>query len=221
MKQIALYTAIFGDFDVLKDPPYMANTSYYCFTDDATLRSGTWNITVVDTPKGEHPRLTGKRYKTMPHRFLPQGHRYSIYIDGSVIIFNPDFVERCISSLDRWGIACMLHPDNNCIFDEAVTCASLEKYRSQPILAQAEHYRSLGYPAHAGMAACGIIARDSSNETVMKIGEEWFQENLSWTYQDQLSFPFVLWRRKHDFDRMSFNFSDRSMFGLTNHLYPW
>ena len=221
MEQVALYTAIFGDFDVLKDPPRMKNTSYYCFTDNPTVRTNIWDISVVEVPNGEHPRLSAKRFKTMPHRFLPPGHRYSIYIDGSLILFNPTFVERCLASLDRWGIACMTHPESNCIYDEAAGCAPLEKYRNQPILAQVEHYRTLGYPAQHGMPACGIIVRDSENEKVTKIGEEWYQENILWTYQDQLSLPYLLWKHQHDFDRMNFKFFDRSMFGLTNHLYPW
>jgi hypothetical protein len=33
-----------------------------------------------------------------------------------------------------------------------------------------------------------------TNKDVQKLGELWHQQNLTWSYQDQVSFPYCLWK---------------------------
>ena len=214
--RVAIYTSIFGDYDRLKPQPQFAGVDYLCFT-NTNLKQAGWAIIPVETPQ-ENPRTSSKRPKTSPHWFLESSFDYSIWIDGSITILAPDFVERCLSSIKQWGIACMTHPVGNCIFQEAAGCANMEKYRTQKVVEQAEHYRRLGYPQNNGLAACGIIARDMKNPKLREIGDHWMYENLVWTYQDQISFPFVLWKNQHWFDKLAFSYIDRSIFKLTDHL---
>lgn len=217
--RIAIYTAIFGKYDVLKDQPRFPETDYICFTDSPAGASRTWNIALVQPPPGEHSRVTAKRFKTTPHKFLPADYDFTIWIDGSIVIVNVTFLEQCISSVKKWGIGCMNHPVGKCIFQEATGCAHMVKYQTQPVIEQAEHYRSLGYPENNGLAACGIIVRDMKNQKLHRIGEDWMAENKSWTYQDQISFPYVLWKNEHWFDPLSFCYTDRSMFVLYDHAH--
>lgn len=213
--KVAIYTSIFGGYDRLKLQPRFPNVEYLCFTNEKIEQAG-WSVIPVKTPE-ESPRISAKRPKTSPHWFLDPVFDYSIWIDGSITIVSPDFVSRCLSSINKWGIACMAHPVGNCIFQEASGCAHMEKYRTQKVVEQAEHYRKLGYPSNNGLAACGIIARDMRNPKLRQIGDDWMYENLVWTYQDQISFPFVLWKNQHWFDKISFSYIDRSIFRLTDH----
>jgi hypothetical protein len=32
-----------------------------------------------------------------------------------------------------------------------------------------------------------------------KFGDDWYQENLDWSIQDQVSFPYLLWKHKPNF----------------------
>jgi hypothetical protein len=56
------------------------------------------------------------------------------------------------------------------------------------------HYFSEGFVDNIGLFACGVIARVHS-PSLADFGSEWFVENTRWSIQDQLSFPFLLWKR--------------------------
>jgi hypothetical protein len=68
------------------------------------------------------------------------------------------------------------------------------KYGHVPIMEQVNHYRSHGYPEHNGLMAMGVIGRVCRDTELDAINERWWHENLRWTYQDQLSLPYVLWK---------------------------
>lgn len=218
--RIAIYTAIFGGYDQLKDQPPFSGVDYICFSDSPSLRSRCWRVAYCEAPP-EHSRITAKRFKTTPHLFLPQEYDISIWIDGSMVIVGASFIGKCLSSIGKWGISCMLHPVGNCIYQEAEGCFRMPKYLSQPIIQQAKHYREQGYPEQNGLAACGIIVRDLRSETVKEkveqVGCDWFAENVKWSYQDQISFPYVLWKNEHWFDVLGIDYRDRSMFVLCDH----
>jgi len=55
-------------------------------------------------------------------------------------------------------------------------------------------WRAEGYPAQAGLFYPGVLARDRDHRDTKVIGERWLRENVRWTYQDQLSLPYVLWK---------------------------
>jgi O-antigen biosynthesis protein len=216
--KIAIYTAIFGGYDQLKPQPPFQGVDYICFTDsELPTVVANWRV-IRATATAEHPRLAAKRFKTCPHLFIDPRYDITIWIDGSIVISGADFVTRCISGLGINRIACMNHPVGRCIYQEAAGCLHFEKYRGLPILEQVEHYRTLGYPENNGLAACGIIVRDHRDKVVAQIGEDWLQENVRWTYQDQLSFPYVLWRHNRAFDVLPIDYTDRRVFVLVNHL---
>src|SRR5437879_1575817 len=79
------------------------------------------------------------------------------------------------------------------IYAEAEFSKTMPKYFDQPIAEQIESYRAEGYPARMGLIATGLIARSTAAD-LSAIEEMWWDENLRWSYQDQLSLPVVLWR---------------------------
>lgn len=214
--RIAIYTSIFGGYDKLKPQPQFPGVDYLCFTNESIKQNG-WAVIPIKTPD-ESPRISSKRAKTSPHWYLERSFTHSIWIDGSITIVSPNFVERCLNSLNKYAIACMDHPVGRCIFQEADGCRDMKKYKTQRVIEQATHYMRLGYPKDNGLAACGIIVRDMRHPKLREIGDNWMYENLVWTYQDQISFPFVLWKNQHWYDRLSFNYFDRSVFRLTDHI---
>lgn len=214
---IYVYTALIGGFDFLKEQHVIDGVTYICYTDLQDVYSLTWNI-MHAKPEHEHPRISAKRYKCLAHDYLPADCTYSIWIDASIMIRTPDFVPTCIESLKSNPVALMKHPMADCAYEEAKGCANVPKYRGERIMEQMAHYRSLGFPGHFGLAAGGIIVRDMKNPLVREIGKQWLNENLMWTYQDQLSLPYVLWKNKTSFDPLPYHLDDRTHFTLFNHL---
>jgi hypothetical protein len=204
----AIYTAIFGNYETLKQPVAQSEPcDFICFTDSRIrAREGLWQVIHVPRDSTVHSRMQAKWFKLLSHEIFPNGRlasRYglsgsqpafdlSIWIDGSVEIKSSTFVQDMRATLGAHDWAVFVHPDRDCIYEEAILSARLLKYRDHPVLAQVEAYRST-IPAHSGLYACTVIVRrEPESPGVKRANELWWEENLKWTYQDQLSFPYVL-----------------------------
>lgn len=189
---VSVITAIFGNYDSLKDVAEQTiNAKFVCVTDDPTLRSETWSIKLE--PKAfagkRHPRLLAKAPKFRPWRYV--NSTQSIWVDGSAQIFGANFVADVLEALGDEPIAQFRHPWRDCIYDEGEVSKSMLKYQDLPIDSQLNYYRKQGHPEHWGLWAAGLIARNHGPE-IEKFGNLWLTENETWTYQDQLSEPYLL-----------------------------
>jgi O-antigen biosynthesis protein len=218
MEKIAIYTAIYGAFDDLKRQPVCPEADYFCFTDDAVAAVEPWSI-ITSEPRYDHPRMAAKWFKMHPHVALPE-YRYTIWIDGNVKVKTAAFAREIMQWLGSSGISVLRHPDRDNIFDEAEYSLTLTRYRGQPIAEQIEHYRSLGFRSTNGLHYCGVILRDSANESIRTLNEAWMEENLRWSYQDQVSFPFLLGRYEITPDVIPLEMRDNHLFERIRHPRP-
>jgi O-antigen biosynthesis protein len=185
------YTALYGDYDRLRAAPDVTGVQFVAFTDDEDLVSRGWEVRVVPAPADEHPRMTAKRFKLLPHIVLPDAER-TVWVDASHEICGPTAVLSALACLDETGIALHRHPVRDCIYVEAEHSLWMLKYKSQPISEQVERYRAEGHPEHWGLWACGSMAR--TRGAIDAVMDDWWAENLAWSYQDQISFPVVMRR---------------------------
>ena len=200
-----VYTAIFGDYDQLHQPaPQDEQCDFICFTDgEISSRVGAWRIIHVKADHKIHPRILAKRFKLLSHRIFPDGRlareyaRFSlrrrvdlsIWVDASIRIKSPSFVRGMRGNLGDGDWAMFVHPDRDCIYEEALICVTLAKCQGLPILPQVDAYRST-VPPHSGLYACGIIVRrESSVERLNRVHELWWEENLKWTYRESAFSP--------------------------------
>ena len=205
-----IYTAIFDGYDTLNQPAVQDEAcDFICFTDmDLPRRVGAWRIVPIRRDRRAHPRLQAKHFKLMSHRVFPRGRlawRYavlsrrphfdlSVWVDGSVRIMSPSFVGDMRERLADGPWAMFIHPDRDCIYEEAQESSGMRKYRDLPIFPQVEAYRST-VPPRGGLHACTVIVRrEPVPRRVVEVHDAWWAENLKWTYQDQLSLPYVLRR---------------------------
>jgi hypothetical protein len=208
-----IYTAIFSNCDELQQPTVQdADCDFICFTDQhMPARVGVWNVVHVKTRAGMHPRMQAKRFKLLSHEVFHYGrlafrhrlrrgawslrNRYacSIWVDGSLKIKGKSFSRDMAAAAADTGWAMFRHNERDCIFEEAAVSATMEKYRGRPVFEQVEAYRREGVIEHGGLFECGVIARQEPlNDRVRRVNELWWKENEKWTYQDQLSLPYVL-----------------------------
>lgn len=196
-------TAIYGGYDpVLHPAPSIQGVDFVCFTDDPDLRGDGWTVLVDDPPvESPHPRMRAKWYKIMTHRELPDEDQ-TLWLDGSHKITDAGGVTAALIWAERTGIAAHHHP-RRCVYAEAEASMAFEKYASlsPSTVEQAEHYRQQGYPGSAGLWALGSIARVRSDD-LDRAMEDWWEECVRWTYQDQVSFPVVM--RRHGIQPTTF-----------------
>lgn len=186
--KVTVVTSVYGDYDEPSVPAAQTvPTEFVLVTDRDHLAPTPWR-TVFEPRPGIHPRLAAKVAKCRPDLYADAG--YFIWMDASMEITAPDFVEWCLSHLDG-SIAQIPHPDRNCIEPEASVSAQMGKYANLPVIAQARHYiEERRHPRGWGLWATGLIVYESFAPTL--IGDDWLREQMRWTYQDQLSQPYLL-----------------------------
>lgn len=237
--KVCIYTAIYGGYDYLKEVPEQSlDCDYLCFTDNSDLRkkSQGWEVVVMNCrlTAGMHPRLKAKYPRILNHHFFTRrpcnlwehltcslsrlrGYDYTIWIDGGIRILSETFAQEMIDHIGKYGWSMFVHPVRDCVYTECEACYDLPKYDHQPLREQVEYYRSQGYPEHNGLMAGGLIAREMGNLHLRKINYDWWQENLRWSYQDQLSLPYVLWKNDYWYDEIHLNLWDNHLFDMTPH----
>lgn len=187
---VGIYTAMFGGYDRLHvQVDQDVEATWTVFTDNPELEApAPWRV-VLAPGRYSHPRMSAKWFKCTPDAVIPLSE--SIWIDANTEVTSPSFAREALECIND-GIALFAHPQRDCIYDEAEASLRLApaKYGQLPIAGQVEHYRQLGHPEHAGLFACGTIAR-RIDDRVRRLGERWLDECVMWTYQDQLSFPVV------------------------------
>jgi hypothetical protein len=150
----------------------------------------------------EHPRMKTVWCKTQLWELVSDPD--VIWIDANSQIISQTFVEEA-SMYGQHGFATYKHPDRDCIYEEAdasYICHPL-KYEHQPIREQVAHYRELGHPEHWGLYAVGTCVYDTDRTDVRVLCNEWWEECAWFSYQTQLSLPFVA--RQLGFEVGTFN----------------
>ena len=188
--RVALITACYGAYDPVRPlPAWHGFDDAVCVTDDPSVVGDGWRVHVE--PRREHPRLAAKRPKMMPWLFTDCDA--AVWIDASFEIVGRNFRWWCNRHLDQDDFVVWRHPEERIDFaDEAAVCWDWPKYSAYPIRQQVKHYLDQGMPRRWGLFACGSIAYRFT-PIVKGLGARWYEENLRWSIQDQVSLPFLLW----------------------------
>ncbi len=192
---LVIYTAITGDYDLLKRQPEKATSSadLVAFVDGENLDSNTgWRC---QTPEGapDDPARNSKIYKIMSHRYFPD-KEYSLWLDGSVVIEFAFPVERLVSMyLADHDVAVFRHSRRTCLYQEAQAVMRQHLDDRETIQRQVETYTCEEYPANAGLAEnCVLLRRHTAK--VREFNEAWWEEIQRGSRRDQVSFNYVAWK---------------------------
>jgi Protein of unknown function (DUF616) len=195
MYDIAIITAIYDNYDTLKPtlPQTGAKVEWVYVTDSIdALKAGLGaneGYTLHHQPRdGLHPNRAAKFPKMLPWEYTNAD--CSIWIDASFRVDSPHFAMDILRMfLGTFDIAQFAHPWRNCVYEEASETLKLPRYTDvhDVIPKQMDRYRNmLSHPDAWGLWATGVIARNHTN-TIRNFGELWLNENLGYSYQDQLS----------------------------------
>ena len=181
----AIYTAIAGNYDTLKDPVSVTpGFDYICFTDQP-LKSKVWQIEPLCC---EDRQRAHKQHKIM----LTDVEEYdaSIWVDGSIQIRGwLDGVVSRLFACDEIGFC--IHPWRCCLYQEAEFCLKKEVGQSRLIRSQIARYKKLNFPPNQGLYCGGVIVRRHV-PSVLGFNFSWWTELLYSSERDQLSLPYVI-----------------------------
>jgi hypothetical protein len=176
------YTAIFGDYEELKEPdPVTPGWEYICFTDQP-LKSDTWEIRQMDVI--DTPQRTARWLKIMGWI----DWEFSMWIDASF------HIKKDLN--DWWALrfkspfSAARHPLRTDIYAESRSCVVNSRGDNGKVQKQEDKYRALAFPMHTGIITSGILLRENTPECI-KLHEAWWKELSEQSVRDQLSFAFV------------------------------
>lgn len=194
-ERIAVYTCVIGAYDTPQKPLlYPDNIDYY-FVTDRDIEVDGWKVINVfgKMPKEATTNTLGARYyKTHPHILFPE-YSYSVYVDGNMRIVSD--LTALITNIGSDGIAIHCHKNRACSYDEINACLDKGKGSKEELLRFEAFIENEGMPRRYGLLETGVIARKHDEQKCIDIMEEWWKMQCSFVPRDQLSLPYILWKR--------------------------
>lgn len=191
--RIAIYTAIFGDKDELKEPlDFKSNNEidYYLITDNKKAKTYIYKLLVKKAIYGDITK-NARFYKLNGLEEFKE-YDYVIWHDGNLRIKHV-FIKELVSYVADSFLATFKHPDRKNFYQEAVACVKLNKDFSFKILWQSLIYYLKGLPSNFNpqlYETCILVKKmPMYNETFYDL---WWSQILKYSRRDQLSLPFVL-----------------------------
>lgn len=212
---VAIITAIYGNYDTIKEQNInnKEKVDWYCFTDNKEASSNQWII--VNTPyhisdpnnhdnyENSYSNVKDKTYNMMCAKYYKlQSHKidilkkydYIIWIDGSITL-QPDFINNVFHNIisQNYNLVNFKHSVRNNIKDELDESKKMEKYKHQILTKQYSEYIDDGFTDNVGLFENTIIIRKIISK-INNVFDLWWLHNKKYTYQDQISYPYVLWK---------------------------
>lgn len=191
-KPVAVYTAITGDYDNLRDPLFTdENLIYICFTNNRNIKSKVWNVEYINHNGLDNVHLA-RHIKMNPHLYFSE-YEMSVWVDAKFQIAND--LRQYIAEYQREsGILCFPHFERTCICDEVAACILWTNGINKDMIIQVADYLKEGYPTNYGLYETGCMVRTHNDEFVKRLMNKWENEIMKYSFRDQLSFPYVCWK---------------------------
>jgi len=163
------------------------------------------------------PILKSKYIKMFPYIVMPDITWPTIWVDSSYQIISKKFVSTILPYLTNNGIAIYKHQKRNNILDELDRLLTYSKYNNLNIKEQVYSYIDDGFPSNYGLWAGGLISRLKCDNSE-KICQLWWDEIIKWTYRDQLSLPYILWKNNLKIDTIFLRQYTGDLFRIKEHI---
>ena len=143
-----------------------------------------------------HPRLKGKIPKMLEWQTIEAD--WYVWLDSSIKILSNDICEWILETANGKPLCLFNHSYASTIREEANRVREnlsrqveyiKKRYSGEPITEQLVHY--YGDPAFKDDKLFGLTIF-AYHRTAKDLMQEWFNHNVIWSIQDQLSFPYVL-----------------------------
>lgn len=196
METVAVITAITDQYDAVRRGDVFVDGVTYIFFSDAVsagLAPG-WNHVLLPDVDA-HPRVRAKAPKLNPHQFpMLREFDHLIWVDGGILIRSEGFVPELLSHLQDGMVLSPWKSHAHDQIEASLLSVNLPKYEDQPFKQQMAYYQSRGYTGLDASYECGVLARDMRHPVVPELGALWESQMINWSYQDQISLSYCLWR---------------------------
>src|SRR6478609_8274236 len=191
MKRVAIVTANIGGIDEIFPPIKQFHEYELCYFTENTLPFPLPHL---------NNRMKGKYFKTQAHRFLD--HDVFIWIDSSIEVISPNFIEICLANLEEHDVVITRHEQRKNVYEELEYIIGkmkagdkylLKRYAKEPFYKEYDHYKQSGLPKTIPLFNCFFFARHN-NAQMNAMFDEWWNEILCYSNFDQTAFSYVSWK---------------------------
>lgn len=234
MTEVALYSALYGEYEYAKPLPADLGCRAILYTDEPDITAPGWEVRAVtdhlpldltnmaqgNDPSASLGMLRHKFWKCHPTIAVPDAD-VTLWVDASLMITVDNYAKRCLEALGDDDWCAVRHPARTCIYTEGVFSATLPRYHPDSLYRQMDYYRNvIGHPPGWGLIATGANVR-RHNDRAAEVGEHWWWEIITRNHQDQVSLPVLFRIAEQDGFTWNLNMPWGSWWGVYEHGRPY
>lgn len=209
MKKFVIYTARFGEPGRFNFPRLTnGDIGGICYTDLDIKEGCNQKIPVLKGRFKQNDFYQMKRMRLkhlMPirrQRFVKicipdeifNNYEYSLYVDCKrPVLVDFNYLLSCLGPESDYALR--KHKRRDCAYEEAEWLIKKDKHDTAMIQRQVEFYRRENFPSHYGLYWSVMLFRRHT-KSVKEFSRLWWQQVEKYSFRDQVSFPYVVW--KHD-----------------------
>lgn len=188
--RVAVFSAISGDYDAIKDPEFECDdVDYFMFTDQDVPTYSKWSKKDFEFVSFD-PTRTARFIKTHPHLYFSD-YDWAIWVDANLQI-NCD-PRSLVSDLRRdTQISTWQHPLRSCVYDEAEECIARGKDDESTISSLVEFLKSKDFPKKAGLFETSVFVSRMGDPQVASFLNNWWALIDRFSRRDQLALPLAV-----------------------------
>ena len=221
--KIAVYMAMFGDYDQISEPVIQPeNIDYYIISDRKMPESSKWTWL---SPTGRVPQelrkdpiLCNRWCKMHPQLLFPE-YEVSVYLDSNFFVVSD--LTPLVTFLDSFPVSMFRHQKRDCVYQEIRTCYVQKRDTKENLKKHEQRLRAQGIPEHWGLLEAPVIARRHSDPMCIALMDTWWQNFLSGSRRDQVALVESLWQKGLHPDQIGLLGNDLyscSLFIRTDHV---
>lgn len=201
MNKFVIYTAVIGQYDEILQPKVIdPRFDYILFSNDIHETSiGVWQIRHFSYHNDIQTKIA-RWIKTHPEQLLPE-YEASLWMDANIQIASSEFYSR-VDELygNKTSLSTVKHPKLTCIYQEMLVMI-YGRYEKESVVVNWGHFlRKQNFPRDNGIVETGVLFRNHSVPTIKEFDKQWWWCIDNYSRRDQLSFNYVLWKLKLQFE---------------------
>lgn len=206
--KVAIYSAVFGDYD---PDPYDVNdlqrdnVSFIWFSDSlkpVTEYSGWDERTDRHYVTNDNYKFAknNRFYKLQPQLVSPLWDSdINVYIDGNKKLFNIDmlldYCQRLYNDPDTDAYFCK-HTERDTVQQEVREICRLRRDEPSLVMRQYKEYREEGFPDDIPLIVASVQIRKTHAPALKVMLDCWWNEVKNKSYRDQISMPYAIWKTR-------------------------
>ena len=187
------------------------------------------NPSFVNSKTNNHHTFNLAKYFKEQFYRIPQLQNYDIivWLDGTIEITDPTLSQKLINLFEsnkELMVASINHTIRKDNLINEVKASYFYRYTSvhwagqdqpyQNITRQYEYYKNNGFQDVGVWITC-FVAWNMRHQSTYKFLDDWFIHNLNFTTQDQISFPYLIW--KNNLSKSIYTYPEKQFYRRHSH----